>query len=163
MLSRYLWVTRQILGFDSCDQPSNLTQIGYLWVKNGEFCSRVTFTFNEWPKNNRTPLLYYVKLCLSFWSHRWIQTWVTVRKHSNRVKSSDFFVPCDLEIWWMTLKSNRAPRLCCFKRCALFHSHQCIETGVTVHKRPICVKIELYNCVTLKFDGWHWQTIGHLP
>ena len=29
-----------------------------------------------------------------------------------------FFVPRDLEIWWMTLKNNRAPLLCCFKLCA---------------------------------------------
>ena len=25
------------------------------------------------------------------------------------------FVPCDLEIWWMTLENNRASPLCCFK------------------------------------------------
>ena len=34
------------------------------------------------------------------------------------------FVPCDLEIWWMTLENNRAPLLCCFKLCATFHSHE---------------------------------------
>ena len=26
-----------------------------------------------------------------------------------------FFVPCDLDIWWMTLKNNRAPLICYFK------------------------------------------------
>ena len=35
-------------------------------------------------KNNRVPLLYYIKLCSSF--RRWIQTWVTDRKRSIRVK-----------------------------------------------------------------------------
>ena len=25
------------------------------------------------------------------------------------------FVPCDIDIWWMTLKNNRASLLCCFK------------------------------------------------
>ena len=30
-------------------------------------------------KNNRAPILYYVKLWSSFQIHRWIQTWVTVR------------------------------------------------------------------------------------
>ena len=30
-------------------------------------------------------------------------------------KSAIFFVPYDLEIWWMTLKNNRAPHLCYFK------------------------------------------------
>ena len=47
------------------------------------------------------------------------------------------FVPCDLEIWWMTLENNRASLLCCFKLCATFHSHRWIQTGVTFQKRPI--------------------------
>ena len=53
-----------------------------------------------------------------------------------------FFVPCDLEIWWMTLENNRVSPLCCFKLCATFHSHRWIQTGVTVQKRPIWVKID---------------------
>ena len=52
------------------------------------------------------------------------------------------FVPCDLEIWWMTLENNRAPLLCCFKLCATFHSHRWIQTGVAVRKRPIWVKFD---------------------
>ena len=114
--------------------------------------------------NNRAPLLCYFKLCAAFRTHWWIQTWVTVRKRSFRIKIDDFFsrvtykfygwhstrqiwgiwklrpayspempnlgqnrwyfVPCNLEIWWMTLKNNRAPLLCCFKLCATFHSHR---------------------------------------
>ena len=32
-----------------------------------------------------------------------------------------------------------------------------------VWKRPIWVKIgDVLSCVTLKFDGWPWKTIGHL-
>ena len=58
-------------------------------------------------KNKRTPLLYYIKLCVSFQIHRWIQTEVTLRKRSIRVEIGDFFVPCDLEIWWMTLENDR--------------------------------------------------------
>ena len=52
------------------------------------------------------------------------------------------FVPCDLEIWWMTLENNRVLLLCCFKLCATFHSHRWIQTGVTVQKRPIWVKFD---------------------
>ena len=52
------------------------------------------------------------------------------------------FVPCDLEIWWMTLKNNRESFLCCFKLCATFHSHRWIQTGVTVRKCPIWVKLD---------------------
>ena len=53
-----------------------------------------------------------------------------------------FLEPCDLEIWRMTLKNNRAPLLCYFKLCASFSSHWWIQTGVTVRKRPIWVKFE---------------------
>ena len=73
------------------------------------------------------------------------------------------FVPCDLEIWWMTLENNRASLLCCFKLCATFHSHWWIQTGFTVRKRPIWVKFdEFKSYVTLKFDVWPWKTTEHL-
>ena len=65
---------------------------------------------------------------------------------------------------WSQLKMNREPLLCCIKLCASFHSHQWIQTGVTVRKCQICIKID-YFCpvrVTLKFDGWPKKTIGHL-
>ena len=63
----------------------------------------------------------------------------------------------------VTLKNNRAPLLCYFKLYASFDSYQWIQTGVTVHKCPIQVKINFFlSCVTLKFDRWPWKTIGHL-
>ena len=141
-------------------------------------------------------------------SFRWIQTWVTVRKRSIRVKISDFlshvtlkfdgwpreiighlfyttssfvhhfkaigefklesqsgnanlvksaiFVPCDLEIWWMTLKSSRAPLLCCFKLCPSFHSHQSIQAWVTVQKRSIGSKSAIFCPV------WPWNLTDDL-
>ena len=200
-------------------------------------------------KNNRAPLLYHIKLCVSFQIHWWIQTKVTLQKRSIRVEIGDFlslvtfkfdgwpwkmighlfyitssFVhhfksigelklklqsrnaqfgsksaifcpvwpwnltdalekqwgtssmllqalcitsepsvnsnrsyspetpnlgqirrflePCDLEIWRMTLQSNRAPLLCYFKLCASFHTHWWIEIWVTVRKHSIRVKID---------------------
>ena len=81
----------------------------------------------------------------------------------NSGQNRRFIVPCDLEIWLMTLKNNRAPLLCCFKLCASFHSHRWIQTKVTVQKCSIRVKIgDLLSLVTLKFDWWPWKTIGHL-
>ena len=59
----------------------------------------------------------------------------------NLGQNLPFFVLCDLEIWWMTFKNNRAPLLCCLKLCASFHRHQWIHTGVTVRKLLIWVKI----------------------
>ena len=74
-----------------------------------------------------------------------------------------FLEPCDLEIWRMTFKNNRALLLCYFKLYASFRSHWWIQTGVTVRKRPIWVKFDdFFSRVTLKFDGWPSKTIGHL-
>ena len=53
----------------------------------------------------------------------------------NSGQNGRFLAPCDLKIWWITLKNNRAPLLCCFKLCASFHSHRWIQTKVTVRKR----------------------------
>ena len=77
--------------------------------------------------------------------------------------SRQFCGPCDLEIWWMTLKNNRAPLLYYVNLCASFQFHRWIKTGVTTGKRPIRVKIgNFFSPVTLKFNGCHWKTIGHL-
>ena len=61
-------------------------------------------------KNNRTPLPYCVKLCTSYQSHRWIQTWVTVRKRSILAKLA-ILLPCDIEIIWMILENSKATLL----------------------------------------------------
>ena len=78
---------------------------------------------------------------------------------SNR----QFFHPCDREISWMTSKNNRALLLYYVKLCASFKIHWWIQTGFTVQKCSIRVEIgDMLSCVTLKFDGWPWKTIGHL-
>ena len=63
-----------------------------------------------------------------------------------------FSEPCDLEIWQMTLKNNRAPLLCCFQLCAWFICHMWIQTGVRVRKQLSWV----LTSVTLTFDLWPW-------
>ena len=46
---------------------------------------------------------------------------------------------------------------------ASFQTHWWIQTAVTVQKRSIWIKIsDFLSCVTLKYDGWPWQTIGRL-
>ena len=61
------------------------------------------------------------------------------------------------------LEKNRAPFPYYIKLCASFHSHQWIQTGATVWKCSIRVKIcEFLSQVTSKFDGWPRKTIGHL-
>ena len=109
-------------------------------------------------KNNRAPLLYYVKLFPQFRSHWWIQTRVRVRIRSIWVKIGDFVVPCDLETWWRALKNIMALFLYYVKLCASFQSHRCIQTWAT-----IWAKIgNFLSHVTFKFDGWSWKTIAGL-
>ena len=59
-----------------------------------------------------------------------------------------FLKPCDLEIWRMTLKNNKAPLLSIINLYASFHHHMWIQTGVTVRKRLSLV----VTSVTLTFD-----------
>ena len=112
-------------------------------------------------KNNRAPLLYYIKLCTSYQTHWWIKTGVTVQKCSIWLKINHI---CPLwPFWRMTYKNNRAPLLYYFKIWASFHSHLWIQTGAKVRKIPIWVKINnFFSTVTFKFDGWPWKTIGHI-
>ena len=166
--------------------------------------------------NNRTPLLYYVKLCATFQSHWWIQTGVTVRKHSIGVKIGDFlppvtlkfdgwlwktkvhlfyatpslmhhfipisefkldlqswnaqfgsksmifFVPCDLEIWQMTLKNKGVPLIRYFKLYASFVDASELKLELQCGNAQFGSKSTIFLClVTLKFDEWPWKTIGH--
>ena len=74
-----------------------------------------------------------------------------------------FFSPCDLEIWCLTSKNNRAPLLYYIKLCVSFQIHRYFQTEVTIQKRSIRVEIgDFLSLVTLKFDGWPRKTIGHL-
>ena len=69
----------------------------------------------------------------------------------NLGQNRRFFVPCDLQIWRMTLKNNRAPLLSNIKLYASFH-HMWIQTEVTARKRLNGVM----TSVTLTFDLWPW-------
>ena len=63
----------------------------------------------------------------------------------------------------MTLQINRPPLLYIIKLCASFQIHQWIQTGVTVRKRSIQVKIsDFLSLVTLIFDRWPRNKIGCL-
>ena len=100
-----------------------------IWVKFDNFLSRVTLKFHGWP---------WTRQIWGIWKLRLAYSPETPNLGQNRW----CFVPCDLEIWWMTLENNRASRLFCFKLCVTFHSHRWIQTGVTVRKRPIWVKFD---------------------
>ena len=109
-------------------------------------------------KNNRAPLQCYFKLCASFRSHWWIQTSYSPET-PNLGQIWRFLEPCDLEIWQMTLKNNRAPLLSNMNLYASFHHHMWIQTWVTVLKLLSWV----VTSVTLTFDLdlLHGPYFGH--
>ena len=121
-------------------------------------------TFDGWPQIKTIGHVFYIMS--SFVNHfKSISEFILELQSRYTQFGSNwwFFVPRDLEIWWMTLKNNRAPLLYFIKLCASFQSHGWIQTGVTVRKRSIRVEIgNFLPHVTLKFDRWPLKTIGHL-
>ena len=137
-------------GFDSCDRPNNLTQIE---LKSSIFQ-------HVWPWNLMDDLakqkgsfsIVHQALCIisnPLVKSNWSYSPETLNSGHNRL----FFVPCDLEIWRMTLKNNRIPFLNNINLCASFHHHMQIQPGVTVRKR---LNWGLTS-VTLTFDLWPWS------
>ena len=124
--------------------------------KSAIFLSHVSLKFDGWPWKTIGHLFYVAS---SFVHH-----FIAICEFKLETSKSMFFVLCDLEILQMTLKNNRAPLL-----CYLSFMHRFIAIGE--------FKLELqsgnsqfglkktmifFSCVTLKFDGWPWKTIGHL-
>ena len=113
--------------------------------------------------NNRAPLLCYFKLCASLHNHWWIQTGVRVRKRPIWVKINDFFsrVPLQLDVWpWKTTghlfyaTSSFGHQFVAISKLKLE-----LESGNAQFGSKSTI---FFSCVNLKFDVWHWKTIGHL-
>ena len=127
------------------------------------FLSCMTLKFDGWHWKT-IGHLFYTTSSLCIISNPWVNwNWSYSPQTLNLGQIRRYLEPCHLEIRRMTLKNNRATLLCCFKLCASFHRHQWIQTGVTVWKRPILVKMDdFFSRVTYKFYGWPSKTIGHL-
>ena len=127
-------------GFESCDRP--IVRKRPIWVKISDVLYRVSLKFDGWPWKTIGHLSFAV---VSF-----VQHFIAIGEFKLELKSGNaqfgsksmIFEPCDLAIWRMTLKNNRAPLLCYFKLCASFRSHRWFQTWVTVRKRPIWVKFD---------------------
>ena len=149
-------------GFESCDRP--IVRKRPIWVKIGDVLYSVTLKFDGWPWKTIGHLSFAVS---SFVQHFIAIGEFKLELQSGNapiwVKFDDFWsrVTLQFDVWpW---KNNRAPLLCYFKLYASFRSHQWIQAGVTVRKRPIWVKIDdLFSRVTLQFDIWPCKTIRHL-
>ena len=131
-------------GFESCDPPA--VRKRPIWVKIGDVLSHVTLKFDGWPWKTIGHLSFAVS---SF-----VQHFIAIGEFKLELQSGNdlgqirrFLELCDLEIWHMTLKNNRAPLLCYFKLYASLRSHRWIQAWVTVRKRPIWVKIDDFLAV----------------
>ena len=132
-------------GFESCDRP--IVRKRPIWIKIGDVLSHVTLRFDGWPWKTIGHLSFAVS---SFVQHLIAIGEFKLELLSGNAQfgsNSTILEPCDLEIWQMTLKNNRAPLLCYFKLYASFRSHRWIQAGVTVRKRPIWVKIDDFLAV----------------
>ena len=133
--------------------------------------------FDGWPCNTIGHLFYATS---SFVHHFVAIGEFKLQLQSGNAQSgsnSTIFRGGDLEIWRMTLKNNRAPLLCFFKLCAAFCTHWWIQTGhlfyassnlrdlIAATGLVISNWIQIVNFsarVSVKFDGWPCNTIGHL-
>ena len=131
---------------------------------NHHFSVRMTIKFNGWPHKTIGHLFYAMSSFVHpFKAISEFKLELKARNAQFRSKSANLFVLCELGIWRMTLKNNRAPLLCYYKLRVSFQSHGSIQTGVTVQKRPIQVKINNFlSCAILKIVIWPWKTIGLL-
>ena len=113
-----------------------------IWGKIGDcFCPVWPWNLMDDLHKNMAPLPCCSKLFVSFHSHRWIHTGVTVRKHSIWVKISDLLscVTWKFDRWpWKTIGHLFFTTPSFMHQ---FRSHWWIQTGVTVRKRPNWVEI----------------------
>ena len=110
--------------------------------KNRRFFSHVTLQFNVWPWKTIGHLFY----ATSSFVHHFVAIGdfkLVIQSGNGQFgsKSTIFRAvwPCNL-----TYDLEKQPLLCYFKLCASFHSHRCVQTWVTVRKRPIWVKIRRF-------------------
>ena len=127
-------------------------------VKLGDFLSRATLKFDGWPWKAIGHIFYVAS---SFVHHS-----IDISEFKLKLQSGNahfgsklmfFFVPCDPEICQMTLKNKRAPLPCNFKLNTTFRSHLWIQTGVTVRKCQIWVKIDDFFLAV-----WPWNLTDDL-
>ena len=124
--------------------PDNFVMIRW-WEhsQKGVTDRRTDWTIHRaaWSQLKTTSSMLLQAFCIILWPLA-NSNWSYSPETPNLGQIRRFLEPCDLEIWRMILQNNRAPLLCYFKLFASFRSHWWIQTGVTVRKRPIWVKVD---------------------
>ena len=125
------WKQGKSEGFDSCDRPSNLKLDSHR--RFFSLCDLEIWWITS--RNNRA-LFSIISQALCIISNASVNSnWSHSPKTLNWGRNWGYLVPCDLEIWWMTLDNNRAPLLYYIKLCASFQINRWSQTCVTVRKR----------------------------
>ena len=139
-------------GVGSCDRPGNIAQIR----------SKLSICRPMWPWNlvDGLKTIGSVFHAPGSYVYRFIAICIfkfelPSENAQIRAKSSVFHAMCPW-FWQMTLKNNRTLLLWYLKLCASFQSHLWIQTGVTVRKRSIWVKIDIFCPV------WPWNSADDL-
>ena len=109
-----------------------------IWIKIINFSSHVNLKFDRWPWKI-IGYLFYATSSFVHCSVAICEFKLELESRNTRFGSiCSFFGLCDLEIWWLTLKNDRAPLLCYYQVfCALFCSHLWIQTEATVQKQSM--------------------------
>ena len=78
-----------------------------------------------------------------------------------KLDSNHWFFPLKFDGWLR--KTIGTSSIQCQALCIISIPSGEFETGVTVRKPSIQIEIgDILSCVTLKFNGWPWKTIGHI-
>ena len=139
------------------DSPETLKS-----AQNQRYLSLVSLKFHGWPWKTIGHLFY----ATSRFEHHFIaicefKLELQSEKSQFLVKI-DIFCPCDLDIWRITLKNNRAPLLCYFNLYASFQAICEFKLEIQFGNAQFGSKsMNYFSRVTLKFDRWPWKSIGH--
>ena len=121
-------------------------------VKIGNFLACVTLKLDRWPWK----IIGHIFYATSSFAHHFVaigEFKLELQSGNGQFGSkSMIFLLCDLEIWHMTLKNNRAPLLSNIKICTSFRHHMWMKTRATVRKWLN----RLLTSVTLTFHLWPW-------
>ena len=121
-----------------------------IWVKTDDFLALWPWNLTyDLEKQQGTSSILLQALCVI--SFQWVNSNFSYSPETPTLgQIQQFLEPCDLEIWWMTSKNNRAPLI--INIYASFHHHMWIRTWVTVLNRLSSV----VTSVTLTLHELPW-------
>ena len=147
-----------------CFQSWGTVQKRSIRVKISDYLSRVTLKFHGWQWKTLGHLFYTMsKLVHRFKAMGEFKLMLQSGNVQFGSKSANFLVPCDLEICWTILKNNRVPLLYYIKPGIISKPYVNSNSSYSPETLNLRQNRRFFlTCVTLKFDGWPWKTIGHL-